>query len=997
MMGPEADQWFRDARLPDDLLTAEIRQKLLATGNPVLLLAADGRSPLWSSDAAARALGFSGAKALLGRRLPDTAPGAQYLVELAQKLEPGEPATLVRLRFFVGFRREVLSALCEAIRLGDGKKALLVVFPPELSLSETDDSEDEIASDAANPGDPRRSRFLLPSRVTPSTLERADLGAIVAAGGGAMTPPRSEPSRPIEPMDVVEIPMVKPDMAEPDRVEADAACLEIAEAELSDAAAGPAIESVAPPRATSAMTRFIFTLAPNGRLETMSPQFGEMTGLGASLSPGIDFVAFLASLDEPAAAALGSALEAGSPFREHEIVFSAAGQNARLRMRLSALPDAPGGGFSGFGRFFPEAVEPTEIPPEIPQDPLRRDPLPQDPSLLEPEAPPIAADDASPESSSPPSPPPVPIAPYRIDPPVALAPDNVVPIRIGLPGAIFPPPQPAGLSNNERHAFREIARALGARFDPTEAGETPAAEPGPARPPPASSPRSEREPASIPAPEHPEDALVPRILLDQLPVGLLIIEGDNARLANRALLDLLGYPDFETFVAEDGPRAMFRKSLRPGSRGAGFDQLVLATRDGEMIQVDAHLQWIEWSGRSASMITFRRASEQEQGKTLRRLAFDARKARSEAQELRNILDTATDGVLTLGEDGTILSLNATAEALFGFSQNEVVGEPFLQLLHNESHAATIAYLEGMRMVGVQSVLNDGREIIGREKKAGRIPLFMTLGRISEEEPRRFCAVLRDLTAWKNAEAELQAARRAAEAASAKKSDFLTKISHEIRTPINAIIGFSEVMEEERLGPIGTPRYKEYLSDIRASGQHVVSLVNDLLDLAKIEAGRLELEFAATDLNAIVISAVAILQPQANANRVLMRTQLAGRMPKVVADERSIRQIVLNMLSNATRYTQSGGQVIVSSALSDKGEAILRIRDTGIGMTPSEIERALEPFEQIDTARKTGGTGLGLPLTRALVEANRAHFAIRSTPGEGTLVEITFPVTRVLTD
>jgi signal transduction histidine kinase len=206
-----------------------------------------------------------------------------------------------------------------------------------------------------------------------------------------------------------------------------------------------------------------------------------------------------------------------------------------------------------------------------------------------------------------------------------------------------------------------------------------------------------------------------------------------------------------------------------------------------------------------------------------------------------------------------------------------------------------------------------------------------------------------------------------------------------------------MMEEERLGPIGTPRYKEYLSDIRASGQHVVSLVNDLLDLAKIEAGRLELEFAATDLNAIVISAVAILQPQANANRVLMRTQLAGRMPKVVADERSIRQIVLNMLSNATRYTQSGGQVIVSSALSDRGEAILRIRDTGIGMTPSEIERALEPFEQIDTARKTGGTGLGLPLTRALVEANRAHFAIRSTPGEGTLVEITFPVTRVLTD
>jgi signal transduction histidine kinase len=295
------------------------------------------------------------------------------------------------------------------------------------------------------------------------------------------------------------------------------------------------------------------------------------------------------------------------------------------------------------------------------------------------------------------------------------------------------------------------------------------------------------------------------------------------------------------------------------------------------------------------------------------------------------------------------------------------------------------------------VLNDGRDVFGREKKGGRIPLFMTLGRISDEEPRRYCAVLRDLTAWKRAEAELTEARRLAESANAKKSNFLAKISHEIRTPMNAIIGFAEVMMEERLGPIGNPKYKEYLGDIRTSGKHVVSLVNDLLDLAKIEAGRMEMNFAATDLNAVLSSTIGIIQPQANANRVLVRTQLAQKLPQVVADERSIRQIILNMLSNATRFTESGGQVIVATTLLETGEAVIRIRDTGVGMSPSEIEQALEPFRQVGTRRDHGGTGLGLPLTKALVEANRASFAIRSAPGEGTMVEIIFPSTRVLAE
>jgi len=463
------------------------------------------------------------------------------------------------------------------------------------------------------------------------------------------------------------------------------------------------------------------------------------------------------------------------------------------------------------------------------------------------------------------------------------------------------------------------------------------------------------------------------------------------------LLDLTGYHDFADFITHDGHRAIFRKGTLPRDRDAGFDTIVLAARDGEMMPVDAHLQLVDWQGQKATLISMRRATELEQGKALRTVALDLKRARAESQELRAVLDTATDGVVTLDEKGRILSLNGAAEALFGLSQNEVAGESFTTLLLNESHADALDYLDGLRANGVRSVLNDGREVFGREKKGGRIPLFMTLGRVNDDEPKRYCAVLRDLTAWKRAEADLTEARRAAELASAKKSDFLAKISHEIRTPMNAIIGFAEVMMEERLGPLANPKYQEYLGDIRTSGKHVVSLVNDLLDLAKIEAGRMELNFAATDVNAIVSSCVGIIQPQANANRVLVRTQLAANLPMVVADERSIRQIVLNMLSNATRFTESGGQVIVSTALLDSGEAVIRIRDTGVGMSATEIEQALEPFRQVGTRRDHGGTGLGLPLTKALVEANRANFAIRSAPGEGTMVEITFPSTRVLAE
>jgi signal transduction histidine kinase len=242
------------------------------------------------------------------------------------------------------------------------------------------------------------------------------------------------------------------------------------------------------------------------------------------------------------------------------------------------------------------------------------------------------------------------------------------------------------------------------------------------------------------------------------------------------------------------------------------------------------------------------------------------------------------------------------------------------------------------------------------------------------------------------EEELRAAKRDAHKAATEKADFLAKVSHEIRTPLNAITGFAEVIMAERFGPIGNERYRDYLKDIHVAGTHLVSLLNDLVDLSKIETGQLDLTFAPVGLNELTQQCVGIMQPQASRARIIIRTSLTPGLPQVTADERSLRQIVLNLLANSIKFTGPGGQVIVSTGSADNGEIVLRVRDTGVGMSAKDVEAALEPFRQTATSGSwgSGGTGLGLPLTRALAEANGAHFNLKSAPNAGTLVEIAFP-------
>ena len=223
--------------------------------------------------------------------------------------------------------------------------------------------------------------------------------------------------------------------------------------------------------------------------------------------------------------------------------------------------------------------------------------------------------------------------------------------------------------------------------------------------------------------------------------------------------------------------------------------------------------------------------------------------------------------------------------------------------------------------------------------------------------------------------------------------FFAKVSHEMRTPLNSIIGFAEMMKDGHLGDIGNQKYKGYVDDIYDSAQHALCLVNDLLDLSKVQSGEFPLEKVAVDLNKSIEHCISSLQPQTAKARLVIRPSLNTDLQHISVDARSIRQIILNLLSNAIKFTAPGGQIIVSTqTTTDDGKARLRVRDTGIGMSEEDLSTALQPFGQLDTILNSqhNGTGLGLPLTKALAEANGAEFQISSQEGKGTLVEVIFP-------
>ncbi|HXV24885.1 MAG TPA: HAMP domain-containing sensor histidine kinase [Alphaproteobacteria bacterium] len=262
-----------------------------------------------------------------------------------------------------------------------------------------------------------------------------------------------------------------------------------------------------------------------------------------------------------------------------------------------------------------------------------------------------------------------------------------------------------------------------------------------------------------------------------------------------------------------------------------------------------------------------------------------------------------------------------------------------------------------------------------------------------------------LSAARNAEAAnlvktelcdtLDRSRREAEDASRAKSHFLAAMSHELRTPLNAIIGFSDIMATQVLGPVGNAKYLEYACDIRVSGQHLLAIINNVLDLSKVEAGRFELHEEEVQLLAVVAAAQKLVKQQANDSGLALEAQVASDLT-LLADERALKQIVINLLSNAVKFSRENGSVSVNAFLDEGSGLVLSVRDDGIGISQKDVDRLLEPFRQADEPliRKHTGTGLGLALVKSLVELHGGSIRLDSVFGTGTTVSVRFPPSRV---
>jgi signal transduction histidine kinase len=250
---------------------------------------------------------------------------------------------------------------------------------------------------------------------------------------------------------------------------------------------------------------------------------------------------------------------------------------------------------------------------------------------------------------------------------------------------------------------------------------------------------------------------------------------------------------------------------------------------------------------------------------------------------------------------------------------------------------------------------------------------------------------------KRTEQELREAKEKAETASRVKTDFLATMSHELRTPLNAIIGFSEVVKEELLGPLGNRKYTEYMHDIHRSGVHLLELINDVLEFAKFESGKLDLVEGEINLNQVIDTAVRQVKPLAEVAGVKLHQRIAEELPLYRADQRKLSQILLNLLSNAIKFTPVGGEVRVISKRDKSGRISMTINDTGIGIAPQDIDAIFEPFHQLDSTltRKYQGTGLGVPLAAAMIELHGGTLSFDSEVGVGTKATVELPADRII--
>ncbi|MBF0393230.1 MAG: PAS domain S-box protein [Alphaproteobacteria bacterium] len=380
-----------------------------------------------------------------------------------------------------------------------------------------------------------------------------------------------------------------------------------------------------------------------------------------------------------------------------------------------------------------------------------------------------------------------------------------------------------------------------------------------------------------------------------------------------------------------------------------------------------------------------------------RLASERRTHAATAARLAQLGDAVEQNpnmIIVTDQDGTITYVNRAFERLTGHDRANVTGrKPSIlrspdtpQWVHENLWQAIRA--REVWRGELKDVRSDGTVLW---VSASIAPL-----RGLDNEVTGYVAIHQDITDRKLAEEELIQARRQADIANRAKSEMLANMSHELRTPLNAIIGFSSAMRMEMFGPLGAPKYGEYIGDILSSAEHLLELINDVLDMSAIEAGKIKL-FEERFAPAGVVDATLRLVAQRAAEGGVSLAFRDDLPCEVIADERRLKQVVINLLTNAIKFTPPGGTVTVSLSRAGDGGVLLAVKDSGIGMDPDEIEKALQPFGQVDGSlqRKHEGTGLGLPICIGIMECHGGYLVIASAKGVGTEVKVVLPPSRVV--
>jgi two-component system cell cycle sensor histidine kinase PleC len=484
-----------------------------------------------------------------------------------------------------------------------------------------------------------------------------------------------------------------------------------------------------------------------------------------------------------------------------------------------------------------------------------------------------------------------------------------------------------------------------------------------------------------------------RQIVESARQAILVRDGERVLYCNPAHARMLGFDTVEALVKARKP---FADYLHPGDRRhpvavQGDRNEILARSEFRVIRRDGSIIWVEcqasrmlWNGMPATLASMTDI-------TPRRRAEDAQ-LRSE--KLFAKIFQASPDVLSLSsvEDGRLIEVNDAFLKLYGRARSEVIG-------HN---AEELDLWDDSR--GLQRLLRilDRRGAVrnlGFSVQSDGMARYLSLSaELLEVEGQKLLLMsARDITERRRQDEEVRRSKEAAEFANRSKSDFLANMSHELRTPLSAIMGFSEMIRDQMLGPIGTQKYVEYAEDIHRSSEHLKQIINDLLDLSKIEAGKMELRETAVSLPALISDCVRLVRGRAATARVRLRVEARDSLPELRGDQRLLKQILLNLLSNAVTFTPQRGTVTIGARTGETDGVELFVSDTGVGMTAAEIDVALTRFGQVDgmLAHQHQGTGLGLPLARSLAELHGGRLAIRSVPGEGTTVTVTLPSDRVL--